>query len=61
MADKRVKITQTKGIVRSLANQKKTLVALGLKRINHTVEHNLTPQISGMIRVVSHMVKVEEI
>jgi large subunit ribosomal protein L30 len=61
MADKKVKITQTKGTVRSLVKQKQTLEALGLKRINHTVEKTLTPQIAGMIRVVSHMVKVEEV
>lgn len=61
MADKKVKITQTKGKVRALKNQKATLDALGLKRINHSVEHTLTPQIKGMIRKVTHMVKVEEV
>lgn len=61
MANKTVKITQTKGRVRSLKKQKLTLDALGLKRINYCVEKELTPQISGMIRVVQHMVKVEEV
>jgi large subunit ribosomal protein L30 len=61
MADKKVRITQTKGLVRTLKNQQLTMAALGLKRINHTVEKTLTPQIAGMIKVVRHMVKVEEI
>jgi large subunit ribosomal protein L30 len=43
------------------ADQKKTMQALGLRRMNHSVEHEATPQILGMIRKVSHMVQVEEI
>ncbi|HHV71032.1 MAG TPA: 50S ribosomal protein L30, partial [Clostridia bacterium] len=35
--------------------------ALGLNKLNKTVEHNDTPQIRGMIRKVSHLVEVEEI
>jgi len=35
--------------------------ALGLKKMNHTVEHEATPQILGMINKVNHLVKVENI
>jgi large subunit ribosomal protein L30 len=61
MAEKTVKITQTRGKVRALQNQKATLDALGLKKIGHSVEQRLTPQIRGMIKVVQHMVTIEEI
>jgi large subunit ribosomal protein L30 len=37
-----------------------TLQALGLKKLNNPVEHEATPQILGMVRKVSHLVKVEE-
>jgi large subunit ribosomal protein L30 len=51
-------------LVRSAINrperQKLTLEALGLRRLNQTVQHNLTPQIEGMIRKVSHLVVVEK-
>jgi large subunit ribosomal protein L30 len=57
----KVRITQTRGKVRALKNQKATLDALGLKRINHVVEKEMTPQLQGMIRVVAHMIKVEEV
>ena len=40
--------------------QKRTMIALGLKKINSTVEVEATPQILGMVNKVSHLVKVEE-
>ena len=40
--------------------QKKTLDALGLKKLNSVVEHNATPQILGMVEKVKHLVKVVE-
>ena len=40
--------------------QKKTLVALGLKKINQVVEHESTPQVLGMINAVNHLVRVEK-
>ncbi|MFP5040242.1 50S ribosomal protein L30 [Parasediminibacterium sp. JCM 36343] len=56
-----VKITQVKsGIDRSL-RQKKTLVALGLRKMHAVKEVEGTPQILGMIKKVSHLVKVEEL
>ena len=56
-----VKITQTKGLSGRLPKQVATIKALGLGKINWTVEQDLTPQIEGMIRVVSHMVTVEDV
>jgi large subunit ribosomal protein L30 len=57
----RIKVTQVRSQIKRPADQKKTMQALGLRRMNHTVEHEATPQILGMIRKVSHMVQVEEI
>ena len=57
----KVKISQVKSTIKRPANQKKTMVALGLGKINRTVEVELTPQIAGMINTVSHLVSVTEI
>ena len=56
-----LKITLIKSINKSLANQKATVKALGLKKIGSTVEQKDNPQIRGMIKTVSHLVSVEEI
>ena len=56
----KIKITQVKSKIGSNARQKKTLEALGLIKINCTVEHEATPQIKGMVAKVSHLVSVEE-
>ncbi|WP_236252663.1 50S ribosomal protein L30 [Echinicola sp. 20G] len=56
----KVKVTQIKSTINRPKNQKATIVALGLGKINKSVEVENTPQISGMIRKVSHLVKVEE-
>jgi large subunit ribosomal protein L30 len=57
----KIRITQvSSGIGRPL-RQKRTLEALGLKRIRHTVEHEATPQILGMVAKVQHLVTVEEV
>jgi len=58
---KKVRITQLKGIVRTLPDQRSCLEALGLRGIGKSKEHTLNPAIQGMIRKVAHMVKVEEI
>ena len=39
--------------------QKNTLIALGFRKVNQTVEHEANAQIHGMIRVVQHLVQVE--
>ncbi len=57
----RLKVTQTRSCIGYKVKAKRTIEALGLKRMHHTVIHNDTPQIRGMIFVVKHMVQVEEI
>ena len=56
----KVKITQTRSIIDAHKRQKATMQALGLRRINMTIEKELTPQVEGMINKVSHLIKVEE-
>jgi len=56
---KRVKITQTKSRIGQDLRQRATLDALGLKRMHQTVEHEVTPQIEGMIKKIKHLIKVE--
>ena len=58
---KKLKITQTKSLIGQKPKNKKTIEALGLKRIRHTVIKNDTPQIRGMIKKVIYMVSVEEV
>ncbi|MFN6038866.1 MAG: 50S ribosomal protein L30 [Bacteroidota bacterium] len=55
----KVKITQVKSISGQTARQRKTVEALGLKRMHHTIEKELTPQVKGMIDKVQHLLKVE--
>lgn len=57
----KVKITQVKSIIDRSKKQKATIQALGLRKINHSVVHEVTPQIAGMISKVNHLVKVEEV
>ena len=59
MADK-VSITLKKSPIGCLPNQKKTLKALGLTKLNKSVEKVNNEFIQGMIRTVEHLVKVEE-
>ena len=56
----KVKITQVRSIIGRPSRQKRTIEALGLRKINQSVEHEVTPQIQGMINKVAHLVKVEE-
>jgi large subunit ribosomal protein L30 len=56
----KIKITQVKSKIGSTDRQKKTLEALGLNKINATVEHEATPQIMGMVAKVQHLVSVVE-
>ena len=55
-----IKITQVRSIISRKPKHRRTVKALGLKRIGHTVTHQDTPAIRGMILSVSHLVKVEE-
>ena len=56
----KVKITQVKSVIDRSKRQKATMIALGLKKMNQTVEVEHTPQIEGMIKKVNHLVKVEK-
>lgn len=58
---KKIKITQVKSAVDRPSRQKKSLEALGLRKMHQTVEHEATPQILGIVETVSHLVTVEEI
>ena len=58
---KKIKITQIRSGIGRPERQKQTLKALGLRKIRHTVEHEATPQILGMVAKVQHLVTVEEL
>ena len=60
MANK-LEITLTKSVIGSKPAQRKTIEALGLKKINQTVAHEDNVAIRGMINVVSHLVTVNEL
>ena len=53
-----IKIKKVKCAIKKPGNQKKTLLALGLKKIGQIVEHQDTPNILGMINKVKHLVTV---
>ena len=55
----KIKITQIRSTIDRTKRQKDTMIALGIKKMHQTVEHEATPQILGMVRKVSHLVKVE--
>lgn len=57
----KVKITQIKSGIDRPENQKRTLVALGLRKMNHSVEKELNPAMEGMINTIKHLLKVETI
>jgi len=57
----KLKVTQTKSVIGRRQDHRRTIRALGLRRINHSVLHDDTPQIRGMIHQVQYMVEVEEV
>ena len=58
---KKIKVTQVRSAIDRPERQKRSLQALGLKKMHQTVEHNGTPQILGIVEKVKHLVQVEEI
>ena len=56
----KIKIKQVTSRIGRPRDQRRTLDALGLRKMNAVVEHNATPQILGMVRKVSHLVIVVE-
>ncbi|MBC5686016.1 50S ribosomal protein L30 [Roseburia sp. AM51-8] len=61
MAEKKLKITLVKSPIGAVPKNKKTVEALGLRKLNKTVEMPDNEAVRGMIRQVRHLVKVEEI
>jgi large subunit ribosomal protein L30 len=56
----KIKIKQVRSRIKSPIDQKRTLDALGLKKMNRVVEHEDTPAIRGMINKVKHLVSIED-
>ena len=55
-----IRIKQVRSRIKCPKVQKRTLDALGLRKLNRVAEHDDTPSIRGMIEVVKHLVLVEE-
>ena len=58
---KRLRITQTRSTIGRIEPQKRTMRALGIRKIGRTVEHADSPSIRGMVEAVRHLVVIEEI
>ncbi len=58
---KKIKVTQVKSVIDRPVRQKRTMVALGLNKMNASVEVEATLQILGMVRKVNHLIKVVEL
>ncbi|RZK26983.1 MAG: 50S ribosomal protein L30 [Flavobacterium sp.] len=56
-----IKITQVKSAIDRPERQKRTIAALGLKKLHQTIVHEETPQLLGMIRKVNHLITIEQI
>jgi large subunit ribosomal protein L30 len=57
----KIKVTQVKSAIKRTARQKRTLEALGLRKLHQTIEVESTPQVLGMVQKVLHLVEVEEV
>jgi len=57
----KIRITQVKSKNGKPERQKRTLEALGIRKLNHSVELEATPQILGMVKKINHLIKVENI
>jgi large subunit ribosomal protein L30 len=57
----KIRITQIKSKNGMPERQKRTLAALGIRKMHHSVEHEATPQILGMVEKIRHLVKTENI
>lgn len=61
MSPAKLKVTQVKSVIGTLENHKRTVRALGLKRIRDSRVHQDTPQMRGMLHNVRHLVRIEEV
>lgn len=57
----KIKVTQIKSAIDQSERNKKTLQALGLRKVNQSVEKEITPQIEGMVKRIHHLIKTESI
>ena len=57
----KIKVTQIKSAIKKPVRQKRTLEALGLRKLHQTIEVEATPQVLGMVQKVLHLVVVEEV
>jgi len=57
----KIKVTQVKSAIKKPVRQKRTLEALGIRKLHQTIEVEATPQILGMVQKVAHLVVVEEV
>ena len=57
----KIKVTQIRSRIDQTKRQKANLDALGLTKMHKTVEHEVTPQVLGMIKKVQHLVTVENL
>jgi large subunit ribosomal protein L30 len=57
----KIKITQIKSVIDRSERQKRTIQALGLSKINMSVEVEATPSIIGMVKAVNHLVAIEKV
>lgn len=58
---KKIRVKLVRSVIGRKANQRKTVKALGLRKLNSVVEKDVNPAILGMVKTVSHLVEVEEI
>ena len=56
----KIRIKQVRSRIGRPKDQKRTLDALGLRKMNQIVEHNVTPQIEGMIKKINHLITIVE-
>jgi len=56
----KIKVTQIRSGIGSTKRQKRTLEALGIKKLNNTIEVETSPQVLGMINKVKHLLRVED-
>jgi large subunit ribosomal protein L30 len=57
----RLRITQVRSEIGTQSRHRGTLRSLGLRRIGHTVEHEDSPQLQGQLRLVSRLIRVEQV
>ena len=57
----KIKVTQVKSAIKHTLRQKRTLEALGIRKMHQTVEVEATPQVLGMVKKVKHLVEVESV